>query len=235
MTDTVRLHVGFDQREAAAYHVFCQSVIERATVPVAFNPLTTRVQSDGSNAFTLSRFLVPALCNYTGWAIFADGDMVCETDIAELWELRAAFAFNTACAVVKHDYKTKSDRKYIGTPMESYNEDYPRKNWSSLVLWNCGHYANRQLTKDFILEKGGKFLHRFEWLKDEQIGSLPPEWNHLVGESTSIKSKIRHYTLGIPGIRHYAFSAEAIPWHNSLYSLLECPGEHPLPMVERAL
>jgi hypothetical protein len=39
--------------------------------------------------------------------------------------------FNKAVAVVKHDYKTKHRRKYIGTPLEADNADYPRKNWSS--------------------------------------------------------------------------------------------------------
>ena len=95
MTDRVNLIVGFDQREAIAYHVFCQSVIEKASLPVQFLPLNprnlvgyTERHKDGSNVFIYTRFLTPYLMDYKGWAIFADGDMVCNADIAELWRLR---------------------------------------------------------------------------------------------------------------------------------------------------
>src|SRR5688572_7905763 len=143
MEQPVPLYVGFDPREAACYHVFTQSVIERASVPVSFIPLHGPMlnkfdgQKDGSNAFIYSRFLVPYLQNFNGWAIFADGDMVMLDDIANLWAMRSQFMFNKGVAVVPHDYKTKHPRKYIGTPMEAVNVDYPGKNRSSLILWNC--------------------------------------------------------------------------------------------------
>lgn len=211
MSQAVPIYIGVDPREMAGYHVFCQSIIDKASIPVSFIPLHKPLlngfdgQKDGSNAFIYSRFLVPYIQNYNGWAIFADGsDMVAVEDIAKLWALREAFVFDKAVAVVKHDYKTVHDRKYIGTPMEAKNESYPRKNWSSLMLWNCGHYANRRLTPELVTESPGSFLHRFQWLRDEQIGELPPEWNAIVGEEDISAACLLHYSLGSPGFNYYA-------------------------------
>lgn len=197
----IRIFVGYDPREAAAYHTFCQSVLENATEPLSFTPLADNTlldytfcdqHEDGSNAFTYSRFLVPALCQYEGWAIFCDGDMLCLDDIAELWRLRDT---RYAVQVVKHDYKTKHPVKYMGAK----NEDYPRKNWSSVVLWNCGHPANRILTADRVARQTGAWLHRFEWLDDDQIGALPIWWNWLVTEyNYNPDICLAHFTLGIP-------------------------------------
>jgi len=219
--EPIRIYVGFDPREAAAYHAFCQSVIDHASQPCAFIPLHKPMledfdgQRDGTNAFIYSRFLVPYIENYRGWALFCDGDMVVTDDIAKLWALRERFAFNKAVAVVKHDYKTKHDRKYIGTPMEADNADYPRKNWSSVMLWNCAHSANMRLTPEIVRESPGSFLHRFQWLSDDQIGELPAEWNALVGEQDASSASLLHYTLGVPGIPHYANCDGARHWHKS--------------------
>src|SRR5215212_3157138 len=91
---------------------------------------------DGSNQFIYSRFLLPHLTGYSGWALYIDGDMLLRADIAALWNLRNE---SKAVMCVHHDYRTRMRRKYLGAK----NEDYPRKNWSSVVLWNCGHPANR--------------------------------------------------------------------------------------------
>src|SRR5688572_30347830 len=113
MSHAIPLYVGYDPREAATYHTFCQSVLERSSVPVAFIPLHAPMlgnfdgQRDGTNAFIYSRFLIPYLQNYRGWALFADGDMACIDDIAKLWALRSEHLFNKALCVVKHDYKTR--------------------------------------------------------------------------------------------------------------------------------
>ena len=219
--NTVRLFIGFDPREAAAYHVCAQSIIERSSLPLAITPLHSANlpgfdgQKDGSNAFIYSRFLVPYLCDFSGCAIFIDGDMVVNADIAELWALRERFAMNKACAVVKHDYATQHPRKYLGTPLETGNESYPRKNWSIVILWNCGHYANRILTPELVAEASGKQVHRFEWLRDEQIDDLPGEWNHLVGEYPEKESKLYHFTLGVPGFERYARDEGAVLWHEA--------------------
>ena len=238
--ETVRIYVGFDQREAAAYHVFCQSVIERASVPVEFHPLARGMlngfdgQQDGTNAFIYSRYLVPYLCNFTGWALFCDGDMAVNEDIAVLWDERDRMAVGKGVGVVMHDYKTKHPRKYIGTALENANVDYPRKNYSSVMLWNCGFYPNRILTPEYVGAAGGKALHRFEWLHDEQIHSLPRWWNHLVGEDPPGNASNFHYTLGVPGIKHYADDTGSWHWHRALLRALKCAGENGVDMVKRA-
>jgi lipopolysaccharide biosynthesis glycosyltransferase len=226
----IPLFVGFDQREAIAYHVFCQSVIENTTSVVNFIPINMKGwQQDGTNAFTYTRYLIPSLQGYEGWAMFADGDMVVVDDLQNLWELRDD---RYACMVVKHDYKTRHPRKYLGTPLENDNIDYPRKNWSSVVLWNCGHPSNRILSKDFVREAGGKFLHRFSWLRDEEIGDLPQEWNHLVLECDNNNAKLLHHTLGTPAFKEY--SDTDLQWHKYLLNALNAEGEFQLEIVRRA-
>lgn len=219
MVDQIKIVVGFDQKESIAYHVFCQSVLEKSSSPVHFIPLAQKnlssyseTHGDGSNQFIYSRFLTPFLMHYSGWAIFADGDMVCNHDITELWNLRDQ---TKAVQVVKHDYKTKKTVKYLGNK----NEDYPRKNWSSLVLWNCGHPANKNLTPEFIQKKPGSFLHRFSWLSDDLIGDLPIEWNWLAIEYPDNPNvKIVHYTLGTPCFKDYAHTSMAEIWHRAYRS-----------------
>ena len=211
----IRLFVGYDPREAGAYHTFCQSVIETASEPVQFIPLHRGMlegfdgQRDGTNAFILSRYLIPSLCQFSGWALFCDGDMLMREDIAKLWRMRSE---QYAVQVVKHDYRTQHPRKYIGTPLEADNVDYPRKNWSSVMLIFCGHTSNGVLTREFVTDSGSAFLHRFMWLRDEEIGSLPPEWNHLVREYPPAPAALAHFTLGVPGFAHYWADEYADEW-----------------------
>jgi len=214
MADCVKIVVGFDQREAIAYHTFSQSVLEKSSLPVLFLPLSINTlkgyketHTDKSNDFVYSRFLTPYLHNFEGWAIFADGDMVCQSDIKELWDLRDK---TKALQVVMHDYKTKFNQKYLGNT----NENYPRKNWSSLILWNCSHPKHKVLTPDFISSQTGKYLHRFSWLDDEDIGKLPIDWNWLAIEyPNNPKAKIIHYTLGTPCFKDYRNTEMAVTWH----------------------
>ena len=235
----IPLFVGFDQREAVAYHVFCQSVLDYSSAPVAFIPLHKPLlkdfdgQRDGTNAFTVSRYLIPMLCDYKGWAIFADGDMVVTSDIAELWELRNDNIGKAVC-VVQHDYKTKHPRKYLGSLLENDNVDYPRKNWSSVVLWNCGHFANRWLDRASVAGSDAALLHRFGWLTDDQIGKLPSDWNRLIGEEAPSSAHLSHYTLGIPGLRRYADCFGSWRRHTSFMRSLHCGGENAVRMVERS-
>lgn len=217
--DQPRIFVGYDKREAIAYHVCSQSLIETASEPISIHPLSG-AQRDGTNAFTFSRYLVPHLCGYQGWAIFLDGDMVVDRDIAELWAMRHE---GFAALVVKHEYKTRHPRKYLGTKMESPNVDYPRKNWSSVILWNCHHPANAVLTPEFILSKDGAYLHRFSWLEDQQISDLPGQWNYLIGEDPPGPAYIYHYTLGVPGIRAYRDCFASWKWDAAHDRMLECP------------
>jgi len=218
----IPIWVGYDVRESVAYHVFCQSVIDHSSANVAFHPLALKslhsvydeTHEDGSNAFIYSRFLVPYLMGFKGWAIFADGDMTCLGDIAELWKLRDN---DKAVMVVKHDYQTKAKEKYIGTSMQTVNQNYPRKNWSSLMLWNCAHPANSVLTPLRVMDATGRMLHRFEHLTDNLIGSLPKAWNWLSQEEGENKdAKLLHWTLGVPAIKHYADGPQAEHWHKAL-------------------
>ena len=213
MNNTLTLVVGFDQREAISYHTFCQSVLEKASIPVRFVPLaenTLRFYQERheniSNRFVFSRFLTPYLNDYEGMAVFADGDMVCQADIAEL---AAMFDPGKAVQLVQHDYQTKAVKKYLN----NINVNYPRKNWSSLVIFNCQHPSNRVLTPAYIEEHEGSHLHRFAWLKDDEIGELPLEWNWLATEyDENPNAKIVHYTLGTPCFRDYKSAPMAEQW-----------------------
>ena len=200
----VKIYIGFDQRESVAYHTFVQSLIDHASIPLDITPLAVKTlkgyeekHEDKSNDFVYSRFLTPFLNDFKGWAIFVDGDMICQTDIKELLDLRDN---SKALQVVKHDYKTKANQKYLG----NINQDYPRKNWSSVILWNCAHPKHKILTPDFIANTSGKYLHRFSWLDDNEIGELPKEWNWLATEYPNNKeANIIHYTLGAPCFKDY--------------------------------
>ena len=209
----IRLFIGYDPREAVVYHVCANSVIRHASQPLAFTPLALsnlgyrERHRDGSNQFIYSRFLVPALMDFHGWALYIDGDMLLRADIAELWALRDD---SKAVLCVQHDYRTKMREKYLGAT----NEDYPRKNWSSVVLWNCGHPANRALTTTFVEGATGAQLHRFTWLPDELIGSLPKEWNWLPDEfGANPQAKLLHWTLGAPCFHEFADAPMAEEWH----------------------
>lgn len=236
----IRIYVGYDPREAVAYHVFCQSVLDHASVPVSFIPLHRPMlcnfdgQRDGSNAFIYSRYLVPYLESFNGWALFFDGDMVVRRDVKELWDMRWNHINNKAVAVVKHDYLTKHRRKYLGSPLESENDNYPRKNWSSVMLWWCSHHANKVLTPDFVGEASGDLLHRFKWLRDYQVGELPAEWNHLVEEYEPRDAAVAHYTLGVPGFREYDRCEHARTWKETYLRMVHLAGEDPIEMTARA-
>lgn len=211
----INLFVGFDPREAVAYHVFCNSIIQNTSVPVQITPLVlSQLQEfnerhdDRSNDFVYSRFLTPYLSDFKGWAIFADGDMICQGDLKELIDMADP---SKAVMVVKHDYQTKATQKYLG----NINENYPRKNWSSVILWNCDHPKHKILTPNFVSKQTGKFLHRFSWLDDQDIGELPLEWNWLASEyRVNREAKLIHFTLGTPCFKDYKNSDMADIWYH---------------------
>ena len=210
----IPIFIGYDPREAIAFHVCVNSIVRHASRPVSIIPLAlnlfyeyTETHNDGSNQFIYSRFLVPYLMDYKDWAIFIDGDMILRSDITELWNLKE---YDKDVMVVKHDYKTKLTEKYLG----SKNEDYPRKNWSSVVLWNCSSFPNRRLTPEFIQKSTGAELHRFSWIDDQRIGELPIEWNWLPDEfGPNSDAKLLHYTLGTPSFHEFSSGDMADEWH----------------------
>lgn len=218
----IPVYMGFDPREEAGSHVFVSSLLEHATSPVSVIPLHLPLfrsfyapgVRDGTNAFIYTRFLIPYLQQWRGWAIFCDGaDMLLKADISELWALRDHYK---AVQVVKHDYKTKHPRKYIGTQMEAANEDYPRKNWSSVMLINCGHYHWRDITPEAVEKMTGPELHRFSWLQEEMVGDLPKEWNWLDEYGPNPEAKLIHWTTGTPAFKHYAKAPHADDFRRQL-------------------
>lgn len=232
MTDTVRIFIGFDQKEAVAYHTLCHSILSRASVPVSFTPIKRSMLKDihsrpldqkQSNEFSFTRFLVPYLCEFKGFAIFMDCDMLVRTDIRELWNLQDP---SKALQVVKHNYTPKHDYKYLGTRQYTY----PKKNWSSVVLWNCNHFGNRGLTPYFIDKADGATLHQFKWLKnkygaeyEKYIGELPQEWNHLVSEyPPNPKAKNVHFTVGGPYFNEYENCEFSDEWFEERAQMQHC-------------
>ncbi|MCJ0829604.1 hypothetical protein MN869_14235 [Acinetobacter sp. NIPH1876] len=221
---TIHVFIGYDINETIAYHVCCESLIRHSSKPLAIHPLYSKalptlasVQFPSnyppSNQFIFSRFLVPYLMEYSGIALFLDGDMVINNDIVDLFS-KFQSTDDWAVKVVKHDYKTSSSEKFKGAT----NLDYPRKNWSSVILWNCSHPSNRTLTPDYIDQTTGAFLHRFSWLNNQQIGELEKGWNVLADEENQeispSKQYIYHYTLGTPCFSKYKNCQFSSYWHH---------------------
>ena len=206
----IPVFTGFDSREAIGWHAFTASVIDNTRDAVAFSPL--RGRSDGTNAFTRARFLVPVLMKHKGWAIFADAaDMIVRGDIADLWAMRDS---TKAVQVVKHHYKTKHARKYVGTPMEADNRDYERKNWASLMLINCAHDAWSDAAK--LIETPTIDLLQFRFIDDALIGELPVTWNWLADEfGLNPDAKLLHWTAGIPAWQAYKDAPHVDDWHEA--------------------
>jgi len=208
----IDLFAGWDAREEAGFHVFCRSVLSRASVPVRITPVGAFGGPQGTNEFTYSRFMVPAMMDYRGHAIFMDGsDMLAQDDIAKLDELfDAAFAVQ----VVKHpNYKTRHKVKYIGTAMECPNTNYARKNWASVMLINCEHEAWRSVPE-------GLDALQLRFIPDELIGELPATWNCLVDEGHAPGS-VLHWTAGIPAFKHYTNATQSDVWHAECAAMMQ--------------
>jgi len=225
----MKVFVGYDPREDIAYQVCIHSIVSR-NKDVEVRPLIQKdlreqgyydrpIDKLASTEFTFTRFLVPELSNFNGWALFMDCDMILQTDIAELFA-QADDKYAVMC--VKHDYAPKEGVKMDGKAQTVY----PRKNWSSVMLFNCGHPSNQNLNVELINdpEITGKYLHRFSWLKDEEIGELKPEWNWLAGwykEPDDGKPKLIHYTEGGPWFENYRTCEYHKEWKKELYDMME--------------
>ena len=205
----MKVFIGYDTREDDAYRV-CEHSIRRHTsadveiLPIIKSDLMkegiyTRPQPEaGSVEFTYTRFLVPYLSGYSGWSLFVDCDFLFTKDVSKLFDL-ANDGFATMC--VKHDYTPRDTIKMDGQKQLAY----PRKNWSSCVLWNCAHPAHKVLTPELVSSESGAFLHRFQWIDDSLIGGLPLEWNWLEGEYDKPDEvpAVIHYTQGGPWFSNY--------------------------------
>jgi hypothetical protein len=219
----LRIFVGYDKSEAVAYHVLASSILRRASVPVAIIPLTRQSVSGiytrkrgptEATEFSMTRFLVPYLSGYQGISVFMDCDMVCRVDIRELWRYLEA-QHGKAVWCCQHDYVPKFLTKFNGNEQTTY----PRKNWSSFMVFDNAKCVG--LTPDFVNTATGLELHRMLWTSDDQIGSLPLEWNWLVGEyDKNAAAKVLHYTLGTPCFPDYRECDHSDVWHDEMKALL---------------
>jgi hypothetical protein len=226
---SLRVYMGWDRRELLASQVCARSMLNHASHPVDISPLILpHLQATGlytrpteiratrlfdvisqhamATDHALARFLVPALNDYRGWALFCDGDILWRADVAELFAL-ADPAY--AVMVVKHDHKPREVAKMDG----QVQAQYECKNWSSVILWNCAHPANAAVRVGAVNTKPGLWLHQFRWLAPELIGGLPAEWNWLEGHSDpALTPKAVHHTRGTPDMVGYRDVAYADEW-----------------------
>jgi hypothetical protein len=212
----INIFIGYDSKEKIAYHVLSESILRNSTKPVSITPIyLPNIKDDflrernnlSSTEFSFSRFIIPHLMNYQGWALFMDCDMLMKADVEELWRLRDD---KYAVQVSKHDYVPRTETKFLGHIQTAY----PKKNWSSFMLMNCKKCT--RLTPDYVNKASGLELHQFKWLeKEELIGSLPLEWNWLAGEYPYKKDvKNIHYTEGGPYFEQYADCDYSSDWYN---------------------
>ena len=222
----MKVFVGWDSREDIAYQVCKHSIVRRQ--PAAdVQPLKQHALREhnlywrekdlmASTEFTFTRFLVPELTGFDGWAVFMDCDMILTTDIKELFD-QADDRYAVMC--VQHDYTPRE-----GVKMDGQRQTvYPRKNWSSVMLINCGHPSNRVLTRELVNNPdiGGAYLHRFSWLKDEEIGALDHTWNYLVGVYDDIETpKLIHHTEGGPWFENYRDCEFHELWKAELFDMM---------------
>lgn len=209
------IFIGWDSKETVAYHVLAHSILRRATMPVSIQPLVLPAMRDiysrargslESTEFSMTRFLVPYLSAYTGWSVFMDCDMLCQVDMSELiFELIKQR--DKAVLVCQHDYTPKEGTKFLGNVQTAY----PRKNWSSFMVFN--NKRCKALTPEYVNTATGLDLHRFNWIKDEEIGTLPLEWNWLVDVYPhNSDAKVLHYTNGGPYFDAYKTCDHAAEW-----------------------
>ena len=215
----MNIYVGYDSKEDIAYRVCKHSILKRSSANVKIrslklyeliaNKLYNRtIDPLASTEFTYSRFLVPTLNNFKGWAVFCDCDFLFFENVEKILnnvdESKAVYC-------VQHDYTPKEKHKMDGQKQTIY----PRKNWSSLILFNCSHPSNKRLDVDLVNSETGSFLHQFKWLKDSEIGSLDERWNWLEGWTSKHNNKkpfAVHYTRGGPWFEEWQDVEFANEW-----------------------
>lgn len=205
----LHVYIGYDSTEDAAAQVCAKSIRDHTSIPVSITMLKqdelrklglyNRVHDEYdpvSTEFAFTRFLVPLCQQFKGYALFVDCDFLFTRDIKELVDLIDP---TKAVSVVKHYYTPKRTTKMDGKPQSKY----PRKNWSSLMFFNCSHADTQLLTKFRVNYSHGSFLHRLTWAQDKNIGEIPLEWNWLVGEYEDTN-------VGLPAGIHFTNGG---PWH----------------------
>lgn len=220
----IRVFIGFDPRETAAYNVLSHSIGVRASHPVSVTPLMLTQLRDvftrprdplQSSDFSFTRFLTPWLAGYEGWALFMDCDMIMLEDVAELWKLRDD---RYAVMCVHHEHVPQETEKFLGEKQTRY----AYKNWSSVMLFNCAKCT--ALTPAYVNTATGLQLHQFKWLDgDHLIGALPSRWNHLVGVNPARgDAALVHFTIGGPYFDEYRDCEYAAAWFHERDDMLYC-------------
>jgi hypothetical protein len=215
--EILHVFIGYESREDTAYQVLKHSILKHTSIPVAIHGLnqpalrqaglywrTWRAEGPQkidnvdnkpfSTDFSFSRFLVPALMQWEGWGLFIDCDMLFRTDIGDLFDERDP---GKAVQVCKQDFVIGDAIKMDGMRQEKYY----RKNWSSVMLFNCGHINNRFLTPEAVNGEPGAWLHSLSWLPDHEIGELSPGWNWIDGTTKGEALNV-HYTERAPWFGH---------------------------------
>lgn len=205
MQQGFRVFIGYDSRQDEAYEVCRFSLARRSSIPLEIVPLKLpELRAAGlywrlddplaSTEFTYSRFLVPHLAGYSGWALFCDNDFLWLSDVAALAAL-ADRSKSVQC--VQHAHQPVETLKMDNKPQSAY----PRKNWSSLMLFNCAHPDTARLAPDAVNREPGSYLHQMRWTCDAAIGALPADWNWLEGSDEAFPGELPraiHYTRGGP-------------------------------------
>ena len=198
-----KIYIGYDSKHPIASKV-CEYSLRKHSKDLDIELLKLsdleqlywREYKDQSTEFTYTRFLVPYLQDYNGWALFCDDDFLFLKDVKKIFDL-ADDKYAVMCC--QHDYTPRAITKMLGKKQVPYK----RKNWSSLMLINCGHESVKKLDLSTVSEQSGKYLHQFEWLKPHEIGSIPRHWNWLVNwykENDEDKPSALHFTEGGPWI-----------------------------------
>jgi len=215
---TYKVFIGWDPREAEVAEVCKHSILKHASGPVHVAFLkqselreqgiyTREIDQESATEFTFTRFLVPHLCKYQGYALFVDCDFLFEHDVVELFK---DFNSYESVKVVQHDnYAPTNTIKMDG----KVQHQYPRKNWSSLMLFNCSHPETQTLTADVVNTQTPQFLHRFEWTN--ALGRIDHSWNWLVNwyhEPDDGKPKAIHYTEGGPWFPDHVKTEYGAQW-----------------------
>lgn len=217
-----RIFIGYDRREVAAFHVLVHSIVQYATEPVSIIPVKRSLVADlydrprtdlESTEFSMTRFLVPYLSGYQALSLFMDCDMLVRADVTELFRL-AERESGPVVWCCPHDYVPKETVKFLGEKQTAY----PRKNWSSLMLFDNAQC--RGLTPAYVNHASGLDLHRFNWIApapEPFIGKLPLEWNWLLGEyEPNADAKVLHWTLGGPWLAGFEDAPCADEWRAAL-------------------
>ena len=219
MPINLKVFIGWDSREDIAYEVARASILRHnpniEVIPVKRDELISQglysrgTDNGASTEFTMTRFFVPYLSNYEGYSLFMDCDMVLTTDISKILE---EADLSKAVNCVQHDYEQfgeLSDTKMDG----QVQAHYPRKNWSSVMLFN--NELCKELTLEYCNTASAKDLHRMNWAFS--VGELHHRWSYLAGYYTDKDYSIIHWTDGGPWFEDYRDCPLNELWYNELF------------------